>query len=118
MSSDYLLLDTNIVSYIMKGNSEAERYKEHLSGKRLAISFITVGELWAGAANASWVPTKRDQLRKTICRFVVIPYDYEIAQRYGEIIAHCKRSGRPIVTHNPTDFEHIPGLHIISKNLE
>ncbi|WP_322823182.1 PIN domain-containing protein [Chloroflexus sp.] len=54
MSSDYLLLDTNIVSYIMKGNSEAERYKEHLSGKRLAISFITVGELWAGAANASW----------------------------------------------------------------
>lgn len=67
----------------------------------------------------------------TIRQFVVIPYDHEIAQRYGEIIAHCKRSGRPIscadawiaacalryniplVTHNTKHFVNIPGLHII-----
>ncbi len=48
MTSTYLLLDTNIVSYIMKGAPEAKFYENHLSGKILAISFITVGELWAG----------------------------------------------------------------------
>lgn len=54
MRYNYLLLDTNIVSYILKGTSQAQLYAKHLSGKRLAISFITVGELWAGAALANW----------------------------------------------------------------
>ncbi|WP_322816716.1 type II toxin-antitoxin system VapC family toxin [Chloroflexus sp.] len=133
MRSDYLLLDTNIVSYIMKGASTAELYKEHLSGKRLAISFITVGELWAGAEFARWSEKRRYQLRINIRQYVVIPYDYTIAQYYGKIIAHGKRIGRPIscadawiaacalrhdippVTHNTKDFVNIPGLHIISK---
>lgn len=117
----------------MKGASTAELYKEHLSGKRLAISFITVGELWAGAEFARWGEKRRDQLRETIRRFVVIPYDHKIAQCYGEIVAHRKRVGRPIscadariaacalrhdiplVTHNTKDFVNIPDLRIISK---
>lgn len=63
----------------------------------------------------------------TIHRFVVIPYDHEIAQHYGEIIAHRKCVGQPIscadawiaacalrhdiplVTHNTKDFVDIPG---------
>ncbi len=45
MNLKYLLLDTNIVSYIMKNAPQAQRYEKHLSGKRLAISSITVGEL-------------------------------------------------------------------------
>jgi len=49
MKSKYLLLDTNIVSYIMKNAPQAQLYEKHLLGKTLTISFITVGELWAGA---------------------------------------------------------------------
>ncbi len=58
-TSNYLLLHTNIVSYIMKGTPEAERYKPYLQSKTLAISFITVGELWAGATYQGWGAEKR-----------------------------------------------------------
>lgn len=85
MKSEYLLLDTNIVSYIMKGAREAKLYQNDLSGKRLTISFTTVGELWAGAENAKWGEDKRKKLEGAIRNFVVIPYDYEIAKKYGEV---------------------------------
>jgi predicted nucleic acid-binding protein len=88
MESKYLLLDTNIVSYIMKNAPQAELYEKHLSGKTLTISFITVGELWAGAEWANWGDNKKAQLRATICKFVVIPYNDRIAEHYGAIIAH------------------------------
>ena len=36
------LLDTNIVSFLLKGDSRAQAYAPSLQGKRLAISFMTV----------------------------------------------------------------------------
>ena len=59
MRSDYLLLDTNIVSYIMTGASTAGLYKEHLSGKRLAISFIL--SVSCGPAQNLHVGAKKDE---------------------------------------------------------
>jgi len=133
MTRDYLLLDTNIVSYIMKGAPQAKLYENHLSNKTLAISFVTVGELWAGAEHARWEDKKRKQLESAIRNFVVVPYDYEIAKKYGEITARRKRIGKPIsfadawiaacalrhnitlVTHNAKDFEEISDLLIISE---
>lgn len=133
MTFDYLLLDTNIVSYIMKGTPEAKLYENHLSGKTLAISFITVGELWAGAEYARWGEQKRRKLENALRNFVVIPYDYEIAKRYGEIVAQRKRIGKPIsfadawiaacalrhqvtlVTHNGRDFTDIPNLSVFTQ---
>ncbi|MEW6192036.1 MAG: type II toxin-antitoxin system VapC family toxin [Bacillota bacterium] len=133
MTSAHLLLDTNIVSYIMKGAPEARLYENHLSSKTLAISFITVGELWAGAEHAGWGEQRRKKLESALRNFVVIPYDYEIAKRYGEIVAQRKRIGKPIsfadawiaacalryqvtlVTHNAKDFQDIPNLSVITQ---
>lgn len=130
--SNYLLLDTNFVSYIMKGTPEAERDKPYLQGKTLAFSFITVGELWAGATYQGWGVEKRKQLASTLRNFVVIPYDFEITKCYGEIVAQRKKAGRPIsvadawiaacavrhqiplVSHNFRDFEAMPNLVLIS----
>ncbi len=134
MKSKYLLLDTNIVSYIMKNAPQVQLYEKHLLGKILTISFITVGELWAGAEWANWGNNKKAQLRATIRKFVVIPYNYRIAKHYGAIIAHRKKNGVPIscadawiaacarsydiplVTHNVKDFTNIPGLQVITAN--
>ncbi len=44
-----VVLNTNIVSYLMKGHTLAEQYRPDLEGKTLAISFMTVGELFEGA---------------------------------------------------------------------
>lgn len=48
------ILDTNIVSYLMKGGPLAEAYTPHVQGKLLAIAFITVGEMYFGAENNNW----------------------------------------------------------------
>jgi len=38
-----ILLDTNVVSYLMRGGELADRYRPHLKGKLLAVSFVAVG---------------------------------------------------------------------------
>lgn len=47
MSDAKLILDTNIVSYLMKGGSLAKAYAHRVQGCLLAISFITVGEIYS-----------------------------------------------------------------------
>lgn len=129
------VLDTNIVSYMMKGKPEAELYRTHLQGHTLCISFITVGELYAGAEKAQWGQTRRNQLEEQLARFIVLPYDVEVARRFGEIRGNLARTGQPIedhdvwiaatalayqcplVTHNLRHFNRIPELILISENL-
>ena len=134
MSNAKIVLDTNIVSYLMKGGSLAEAYAPHVEGRLLAISFITVGELYFGAEKNNWGEKKRKQLETQLRNFVVIPYDHEIARYYGRIAAERRRNGKPIslhdawiaacavrhtvplVTHNVKDFEGINGLKVITEN--
>lgn len=133
MDGARIVLDTNIVSYSMKGGELAEKYSRHLQGKLLAIAFITVGELYYGAENNNWGEKKRRVLETNLRNFVVIPYDHEIARCYGRLMAERKRNGHPIapndawiaacasrhnaslVTHNKKDFEGITGLNIITE---
>ncbi|MBM3300130.1 MAG: type II toxin-antitoxin system VapC family toxin [Deltaproteobacteria bacterium] len=96
MSAAKVLVDTNVVSYVMKGESLGRAYAPHLQGKLLAISFITVGEMYYGAEKARWGQKRRVQLESTLRNFVVIPYDHEIARYYGVIVAQRERKGRPI----------------------
>ncbi len=96
MSHAKVVLDTNIVSYLMRGCNEAKAYAPHLQGKLLAITFITVGELYYGAENANWGEARRKKLETTLRNFVVVPYDYEIARCYGRLMASRKNSGNPI----------------------
>ncbi|MCK4625411.1 MAG: type II toxin-antitoxin system VapC family toxin [Phycisphaerae bacterium] len=133
MSNAKIILDTNIVSYLMRGGPEAEAYAPHVQGKLLAIAFITVGEMYFGAENRNWGENKRKQLETSLRNFVVVPYDHEIARCYGRLVAERKRGGRPIapndawiaactvrhgvplVTHNAKDFEGITALKVITE---
>jgi tRNA(fMet)-specific endonuclease VapC len=44
-----VLLDTKVVSYLFKGDTRATTYAPLLEGHRLAISFMTVAELFEWA---------------------------------------------------------------------
>ena len=46
-----LVLDTNIVSYLMRGDTRAELYRRHFEGMTLAVSFMTLGvdDAWIAA---------------------------------------------------------------------
>ena len=136
MTEPKIVIDTNIVSYIMRGGPLAVVYSQHLQGKLVSISFITVGELYFGAEKAKWGEKRRNQLETTLRNFVVIPYDHDIARCYGRIVAGRERKGRPIscadawiaacavrhgvplVTHNAQDFDVIADLHVITEQEE
>ncbi|OGR08424.1 MAG: hypothetical protein A2511_13145 [Deltaproteobacteria bacterium RIFOXYD12_FULL_50_9] len=133
MSDAKIILDTCIVSYLMRGGPLAEAYTPHVQGRLLAISFITVGEMYFGAEKAGWGEKKRKILETTLRNFVVIPYDHEIARCYGRLVAERARGGTPIsfndawiaacvvrhgvplVTHNAKDFMNISSLQIITE---
>jgi tRNA(fMet)-specific endonuclease VapC len=126
------MIDTNIVSYLMKGQKEINAYVPHLQGKVHAISFITVGELYYGAEKAKWGARKKNQLETTLRNFVVIPYDNEIAKTYAKVLAQRQGLGRPIssndawiaacairhtvalISHNAKDFRDIDDLKLIT----
>jgi tRNA(fMet)-specific endonuclease VapC len=117
----------------MRGRPEARVYASHLKGKLIAISFVTVGELYFWAEKGNWGQKKRVQLETALKNYVVIPYDHEIAKQYAKVLAERQRLGRPIsfndawiaacairhatplVTHNGKDFESISGLQIITE---
>ena len=133
MSRARVILDTNIVSYLMKGASLAEQYEPHVEGRLSAIAFITVGELYFGAEKRKWGSKKRQELETMLRRFVVVPYDQEIARCYGRLVAERERGGHPIapndawiaacavrhsvplVTHNAKDFNDIASLVIVTE---
>ena len=126
-----LLLDTNVVSYLMRDDPLARLYRPHLANHSLAISFMTVAELYEGAFRANWGSAKRGYLDKIHGSFVVIPSDGNLCARWGEVRFMRRRQpismddawiaataieyGCPLVTHNATDFHGIPGLNIITE---
>ncbi len=126
-----LLLDTNIVSYLMKNDPLARLYKPHLANHSLAVSFMTVAELYEGAFRGSWGAVKRRYLDEIHSSFVVIPADRKLCARWGEvrwmrrhqpispddawIAATAIEYDCPLVTHNARDFHGIQGLTIITE---
>jgi len=131
--SDGIVLDTNIVSYIVKANPLADRYADELRGRRLCISFITVGELRFWARSRHWGAQKVQRMEQSIRGFVVIPFDDPVATVWAEIATEAKAAGRdrvdrsdwwitacairhdiPLVTHNRRDFDGISRLTLIT----
>jgi predicted nucleic acid-binding protein len=133
MKAGKLMLDTNIVSYLLKKNDLIRPYLRYFSGSLLFLPFISVGELYLWAESAGWGQKRRSELEERLRNYVVVPYDHEIARHYARIAAERKRNGRPIglhdawiaacatrhgvplVTHNAKDFEGIGSLEIITE---
>jgi len=127
-----LLLDTKVVSFLMRNHRLAEAYRRHLEGHTLPISFMTVGELFEGAFRANWDRNRMGQLEATLRTYVVVPSNHRICQRWGEVrsvrrhqpisaedawvAATAVEYGCPLVTHNSADFQSIPNLSIITEN--
>lgn len=92
-----VLLDTTVASLLhpKKANDALRvQYETHLEGQILAISFQTVAELWSWAEENDWGTTLRAGLEIFLQKFLVIPYDPELAKTWARITTPCKRIGR------------------------
>jgi tRNA(fMet)-specific endonuclease VapC len=96
MTSRYLL-DTNIASYVIKGNIPAVRRRiVQVPMAQLAISAVTEGELHFGAARRPDAARLRTIVDEFLLRMTILPWDSVAAQRYGQIRAALEREDQPI----------------------
>ena len=87
MSTEGLLVDTDVFSYIAWQRSEGEAFIPILRDRLPAVSFVTVGELFFGATKARWGEKRILKLETILKRYTVIPGTYDIARAYGDIKA-------------------------------
>ena len=127
-----LLLDTDVVSFILKGDSRANKYSHIIQGNRLALSFMTVAELFQWAAIRNWGQQRTANLEKSLTNYLIIPVDIELCHIWGNLRAERQTIGRvispqdawiaatairhklPLVTNNAKDFQSIPTLQVIT----
>lgn len=122
------LLDTNIVIYIIKKRpiDILPIFNRHAG--ELAISCITLAELWHGAEKSQNPEKNRHVVEDFTSRVDVMDYDPKAAMHYGQIRGYLERSGIPIgvndvhiaaqarscgltlVSNNIREFERVPGL--------
>jgi predicted nucleic acid-binding protein len=121
-----VILDTNILIEILKGNEETIRTVEALSCD-LAISSITAMELYYGALDKA----ETRKIEKFIHHFGVVYPDEVISRRATGLVKHYAKShtlnipdsiiaataltqGHPLLTYNRKDFRFIEGLELVN----
>lgn len=127
-----MLLDTNIISYIYKGDSRATAYEPHLLGQQWYVSFMSLGEIYRWPYVRNWSENRRRVLERFVrSRFVVLPFTSELAWTWAELTGRTMRSQpmsladswiaasalqyrMPLVTHNSRHFKSVPGLTVVT----
>ncbi len=121
------LLDTNaVIALLARKNSlfMAELQRHHVTD--IAISSVTLFELYWGAYNGSPACFARNMQQIGKLRFEALPFDRDAAHHAGRIrmetkaqklgaydlliAAQAAASGRVLVTHNVREFKRVKGL--------
>jgi predicted nucleic acid-binding protein len=92
-----VLLDTSVASLLhpkKKNSTLRVQYTPHMTGQILALSFQSVAELCAWAEDNNWGERQRTGLHTFLRQFLVIPYDFALAQAWARVSTHCKKRGR------------------------
>lgn len=126
------LVDTDVLSYMIRGDTRAEPYRSYLAGKELGVSFQTVAELRRWGRTHGWGPARWQQLDQILARTTIYLVDAALIDAWAYLTATREQHGRPLavgdgwiaatawiqdlplVTNNRRHFEGIEGLEIIS----
>lgn len=133
------MLDTNTVSYILKGMSPAARaaLSRLAPGDIACISAITEGELRFGLDRVGAGIARRNALEALLTRMEILPWGRKEASTYGAFRSRQEEIGRPLgpfdtliaahaiaagatLVSNDTDFgyaEGLPGLEAWATEL-
>ncbi len=127
-----LLLDTNIVSYWMRGDFKILKQLKHYNPCDMVISAITLAEILYGIKKSASKKRERRKKIDAICdQLEVLQFDKKVTTQYAAIRTDLKKRGVPIserdlqiaaiakanglcvVTHNTKEFARIPDLEVI-----
>ena len=122
------LLDTNIVIYVLKRRPKEVLEIFNRNASRMAISSITLSELFYEAEKSSNVDKNLEAIEEFVSHLDVLPYDAKASQHYGQIkaalekrgeiigendihiAAHAISQGLILVTNNLREFKRVPNL--------
>ena len=122
------LLDTNMVIYVLKRRPIEVLSKFNDNAGRMAMSAITLSELYHGAEKSAKVAQNLEVVEEFASLVQVLAYGSKASQHYGairsqlekvgqpigvndlHIAAHARSEGLVVVTNNTSEFSRIPGL--------
>ena len=108
------LLDTNIVSYILKGVPSGIRQRvDEKPSETLAISAITAAELHYWIAKRPSQSRIRFHIEDFLLRVPTLPWDAEVAAIHGELKARLLEIGRPLAELDMQIAAHALALNLI-----
>lgn len=91
------LLDTNIASYIIRGDPPAVRQRlVKVPMAQVAISTVTEAELHYGVARRHGSAHLQMIVNEFLLRLTILPWDSAAAQEYGRLRATLEREGQPM----------------------
>jgi tRNA(fMet)-specific endonuclease VapC len=91
------LLDTNIASYVIKGNVPHVRERLlRVPMSEVGISVITEAELRFGVARLPLATKLQTAVHEFFLRLEILPWDSDAAKQYAEIRASLEGQGEPM----------------------
>ena len=121
-----IILDTNIFIEVFKGNSEVVRAVQSVGTKNIALSAVTVMELYYGAINRLELQRIKKHLEMFTIAHVSISISEtatKLTERYAKshnlqipdalIAATALDTQSELMTLNIKDFRFIPGLSLV-----
>jgi len=113
------LLDTNIVIYVLKRRPVEVLSTFNTNASRMAISSVTLAELFHGAEKSSRVSENLAAIEDFCSRLAVLPYGPKAAQHYGAIRAALEKLGQPIGVNDMHIAAHArsEGLVLVTNNM-
>jgi tRNA(fMet)-specific endonuclease VapC len=134
--TSFVVVDTDVFSFLWQKKNSHHLYAQHLVGKVPVLSFTSVAEAYFGATKARWGQGKMQNLEEAIRRYVIAPYDDQLAKLWGKLKADAQDAGHalgaaaqtndlwigataifhdaPLLTNNIKHFAGFPGLTLIA----
>lgn len=93
-----LKLDTNMVSYIVRGRSPAARARllDLKPDSIVCVSAITEGEIRFGVAKRPEATALRTAMEAALARFRILPWGSDEAKIYGDLRVKLECSGKTL----------------------
>ena len=123
------LLDTNVLINAVRGRPPGVRERlQQQSPDDVAVSSVTVAELWYGAEKSADPERKREAWATVLAPFQVVAFDRGAAAHHGRIRYLLRRTpigerdlliasialayDLTLVTHNTAEFSRVPHLRV------